>query len=705
MGSVPNNDEVGQSTEPNHQDRHDGNVMNNDKSAPEVLTLGSSEENDIQVNDFVSQVDKKPVVGLQLPENGQKLQAQLQGPIIRWERFLPLRSLKVLLVENDDSTRQVVSALLRNCSYEVTAVANGLQAWRILEDFTNHIDLILTEVVMPVISGIALLYKIMNHKTFRNIPVIMMSSHDSMGIVFKCLSKGAVDFLVKPIRKNELKNLWQHVWRRCHSSSGSGGESGTQSRRSTGTKGNGQSHDNFSSSGERECGSIGLSLHDGSDDGSGAQSSWTKRAAEVTSPHPTGECMVDAPDSTCAQVIHAKPESVSNGRLHVTDVVESPEEGGQHENTSPGKIHNTTISSDPIDSDEQLDEFGEKPTGMKYSKNDVDLDCQQVKVDAKNVNKNLGSMVANEAGVNLSSINPQMESKSCEPSYGYSNFSFKDKTNSDLKEDRSLDFKLEISRVSDIRMTLHGNCNVLGHSDMSAFSKYASGPSASQKEALRWPVELEKTEDAAINSSQVEPQDLNEVYVEHHHHHHHHFHHHVHDMPKQKAANDPDKCLPEDKLLGAPQCGSSNAIDRPIKLYPGNYSMNGSGSGSNHGSNGQNGSSALTPPDAGTTNLKSDIDMPVNNASGDSKGKTGMSGSDEERFAHREAALTKFRQKRKERCFEKKVRYQSRKKLAESRHRVRGQFVRNNVCEEKAEQDSQSDGLVPGDNSCEDIHD
>lgn len=45
----------------------------------------------------------------------------------------------------------------------------------------------------------------------------MMSSNDSMGIVFKCLSKGAVDFLVKPIRKNELKNLWQHVWRKCHS--------------------------------------------------------------------------------------------------------------------------------------------------------------------------------------------------------------------------------------------------------------------------------------------------------------------------------------------------------------------------------------------------------------------------------------------------------------------------------------------------------
>lgn len=45
----------------------------------------------------------------------------------------------------------------------------------------------------------------------------VMSSYASMSLVFKCLSKGAVDFLVKPIRKNELKNLWQHVWRRCQS--------------------------------------------------------------------------------------------------------------------------------------------------------------------------------------------------------------------------------------------------------------------------------------------------------------------------------------------------------------------------------------------------------------------------------------------------------------------------------------------------------
>lgn len=47
-----------------------------------------------------------------------------------------------------------------------------MQAWRILEDQSNQVDLVLTEVVMPCLSGIGLLCKIMSHKTHKNIPVI-----------------------------------------------------------------------------------------------------------------------------------------------------------------------------------------------------------------------------------------------------------------------------------------------------------------------------------------------------------------------------------------------------------------------------------------------------------------------------------------------------------------------------------------------------
>ena len=40
------------------------------------------------------------------------------GGVVRWERFLPRMVLRVLLVEADDSTRQIIAALLRKCSYK-----------------------------------------------------------------------------------------------------------------------------------------------------------------------------------------------------------------------------------------------------------------------------------------------------------------------------------------------------------------------------------------------------------------------------------------------------------------------------------------------------------------------------------------------------------------------------------------------------------
>ncbi|CAL9135369.1 unnamed protein product [Musa textilis] len=138
--------------------------------------------------------------------------------VVRWERFLPRRSLRILVVEHDDSTRHIVMALLRKCSYNVVAVADGLKAWEVLKEKRYNFDLVLTEVDIPSLSGIGLLSKIMAAEQCKNIPVIMMSSRDSISVVHKCMLNGAVDFLVKPVRKNELRNLWQHVWRRRWSS-------------------------------------------------------------------------------------------------------------------------------------------------------------------------------------------------------------------------------------------------------------------------------------------------------------------------------------------------------------------------------------------------------------------------------------------------------------------------------------------------------
>lgn len=62
-------------------------------------------------------------------------------------------------------------------SLAVIEASTALHAWRILEDLTNHIDLVLTEVSMPYLSGIVLLSKIMSHKTRKNVPVISKFSN------------------------------------------------------------------------------------------------------------------------------------------------------------------------------------------------------------------------------------------------------------------------------------------------------------------------------------------------------------------------------------------------------------------------------------------------------------------------------------------------------------------------------------------------
>ncbi|KAF8396651.1 hypothetical protein HHK36_018275 [Tetracentron sinense] len=808
---------------------------------------GLSEEDESRINEVAEDVNDgcegafQPLVVL------QRLQPQPQGPVVHWDRFLPLRSLKVLLVENDDSTRHVVGALLRNCSYEVTAAANGLQAWKILEDLTNQIDLILTEVVMPGLSGIGLLCKIMNHKTCKNIPVIMMSSYDSMGTVFKCLSKGAVDFLVKPVRKNELKNLWQHVWRRCHSSSGSGSESATQTQKSTKSKSGEESDNNIGSNGEDDNGSIGLNVRDRSDNGSGTQvspelasgmegsavleleskegwtglppervssdivgsvreglgfsqevtplvgkrlvpivfvlgrigwiqattastpkdvnaalsqdclgerlvesdpsslpSSWTKRAVEVDSPQPmlTWDQLADPLDSTCAQFIHSKLETCGNHCVHMTATRECQEQDEKLDNVAMGKDLEIGVHGNP---DLQLQYPSEKVstnlTGAKHDKlPEEQLNKRLLEFNHENPIGELRDQAADLIGAIVNGTDLQMESGVFEAPNGLSkSLETYNKVIYDTKELPSLELSLKRSRgVGIVGTATRDERNVLRHSDLSAFSRYNTTSTANQvptgnvgscspfdnsSEAVKTesmhnfpfhsngtppnqrsngssnndmgsttnnvftkpavfnnksaststvkclhpsgfqPVQnghlcppqhviSDKTDDVTVNKMQAQPRDIHQqVEVQHHYHHYHHHHHHVHNTQQQQLPSDHDDFPSKKMAAAASQGGSSNVLSGPIEGNAGNYSLNGSASGSNHGSNGQNGSS--TAVNAGGMNMESD-----NGVAGEN-GADGSSGSgsrvDQNRFAQREAALTKFRQKRKERCFEKKV--------------------------------------------------
>ncbi|KAG8471339.1 hypothetical protein CXB51_036758 [Gossypium anomalum] len=179
------------------------------------VVVTSEEVEEVKIDSETEEQENGEVEGnMRRTKKKKKPGCSASGAVVNWERFLPMPALRVLLVEADDSTRQIISALLRKCSYRVAAVPDGLKAWEMLKGRPHNVDLILTEVDLPSISGFALLTLIMEHDICKSIPVIMMSSQDSVSTVYKCMLRGAADYLVKPIRRNELRNLWQHVWRR-----------------------------------------------------------------------------------------------------------------------------------------------------------------------------------------------------------------------------------------------------------------------------------------------------------------------------------------------------------------------------------------------------------------------------------------------------------------------------------------------------------
>ncbi|KAK8272380.1 hypothetical protein V6Z12_D11G327600 [Gossypium hirsutum] len=128
--------------------------------------------------------------------------------------FIDRSKVRILLCDNDTKSCEEVFSLLLKCSYQVTTVKSARQVIDALNAEGPDIDIILTEVDLPMTKGMKLLKYIMRNNELRRIPDIMMSAQDEVSIVVKCLRLGAADYLVKPLRTNELLNLWTHMWRR-----------------------------------------------------------------------------------------------------------------------------------------------------------------------------------------------------------------------------------------------------------------------------------------------------------------------------------------------------------------------------------------------------------------------------------------------------------------------------------------------------------
>ncbi|KAE8679930.1 Two-component response regulator ARR1 [Hibiscus syriacus] len=122
--------------------------------------------------------------------------------------------LRVLVVDDDPTCLIILEKMLRTCSYEVTKCSQAETALSILRENKNVFDIVISDVHMPDMDG----FKLLEHIGLEmDLPVIMMSADDGKHVVMKGVTHGACDYLIKPVRIEALKNIWQHVIRKKQS--------------------------------------------------------------------------------------------------------------------------------------------------------------------------------------------------------------------------------------------------------------------------------------------------------------------------------------------------------------------------------------------------------------------------------------------------------------------------------------------------------
>jgi len=109
---------------------------------------------------------------------------------------------KILIADDEPSIVAAVEFLLQRGGYEVHIARNGEEALELVE--SNHPDLVLLDVMMPLKSGYEVCTRIRERDDWRNIKVIMLSAKGRDAEVTRGLSLGADIYITKPFSTRDL---------------------------------------------------------------------------------------------------------------------------------------------------------------------------------------------------------------------------------------------------------------------------------------------------------------------------------------------------------------------------------------------------------------------------------------------------------------------------------------------------------------------
>jgi two-component system chemotaxis response regulator CheY len=124
--------------------------------------------------------------------------------------------MKILVVDDDRTTRKILGLYLKSKGYDVLFAENGLDAMEKLG--TEAVNLVMTDLNMPYMDGIELIRNIRGEKSLRELPVLMVTTEADEEERVRAVAAGANGYLVKPVTADavskNIKRILSEIFRK-----------------------------------------------------------------------------------------------------------------------------------------------------------------------------------------------------------------------------------------------------------------------------------------------------------------------------------------------------------------------------------------------------------------------------------------------------------------------------------------------------------
>jgi CheY-like chemotaxis protein len=123
---------------------------------------------------------------------------------------------KILIIEDEPDLLKVFSDMLEQDKFEVIEAKDGKEGLQVAID--SKPDLILLDILMPVMDGIAVLKEIKINEALKNIPVIVLTNYSDNQKIAEAMEHGAYGYLIKINLKNDdlAKNIRSALSKNAH---------------------------------------------------------------------------------------------------------------------------------------------------------------------------------------------------------------------------------------------------------------------------------------------------------------------------------------------------------------------------------------------------------------------------------------------------------------------------------------------------------